>query len=83
MRCMTLLIAILAWSPSFAASAAADKLHVTDQEKAACAEDAIRLCISAYPDEGKLISCMRSNRSQLSPNCLVVFNAGLKRRHMQ
>ena len=61
---------------------AGDKYHVTDQEKAACTEDAARLCISAYPDEEKLLSCMKQNRASLSPNCQVAFDAGVKRRHL-
>ena len=59
-----------------------DRYHVTDQEKAACTEDAARLCISAYPDEEKLLSCMKENRSSLSPVCLKAFDAGVKRRHL-
>ncbi len=59
-----------------------DRYHVTDQEKAACTEDAARLCISAYPDEGKLLSCMKTNRASLSPACLTAFDAGVKRRHL-
>ena len=58
------------------------KFNVTPKEKAACMQDAVRLCIQAYPDEDALISCMRTNRANLSPNCLTVFDAGLKRRHM-
>ncbi len=61
---------------------AADRYHVTEQEKAACTEDAARLCISAYPDEEKLLSCMKDNRASLSPNCQVAFDAGIKRRHL-
>ncbi len=60
----------------------ADQFHVTEQEKAACTEDATRLCISAYPNEDKLLSCMRDNRSSLSPACLKAFDAGVKRRHL-
>ena len=59
-----------------------DPFHVTDEEKAACTQDATRLCISAYPDEDKLLSCMKENRSALSPACLKAFDAGVKRRHL-
>ena len=59
-----------------------DRFHVTEQEKAACTEDAARLCISAYPDEDKLLSCMKENRASLSPTCLTAFDAGVKRRHL-
>ena len=59
-----------------------NKYSVTPNEKAACMQDAVRLCIQTYPNEDALISCMRTNRAQLSPSCLTVFDAGLKRRHM-
>ena len=59
---------------------AADAFHVTEAEKAACGEDAERFCASAYPDEQQLLACMKANRASLSPTCLPVFNAGLKRR---
>lgn len=59
-----------------------DKYKVTPLEKAACQEDAMSLCSSAYPDEDRLIACMRHNRSQLSTVCRTVFEAGMKRRHM-
>ena len=80
MRSLVVILGILAGLPSLALAETTDKYHVTPQEKAACTEDAVRLCIQAYPDEDKLIVCMKTNRSQLSPGCLVVFDAGLKRR---
>ena len=60
----------------------ADPYHVTDKEKAACTPDAERLCASSYPDERKLLACMEANKASLSSGCLVVFNAGIKRRHL-
>lgn len=65
-----------------AALAAGDQFRVTDKEKAACTEDAVRLCMNAYPDELKLLSCMKANRASLSPTCLAAFDAGVKRRHL-
>ena len=62
--------------------AAEDKYHITPEEQAACQDDATVLCSYAYPDEDKLLECMRKNRSQLSEVCLRVFDAGLRRRHM-
>ena len=58
---------------------AADAFHVTEAEKAS-AQDAERLCASAYPDEKQLLLCMKENRASLGPTCLPVFDAGLKRR---
>ena len=89
MRCMKVTLSAMALLPLVILVAHADapatpqnKYHVTAKEKAACTEDAVRLCIQVYPDEDKLISCMRSNRSDLSESCRVVFDEGLKRRHM-
>lgn len=60
----------------------ADPYHITEKEKAACTPDAERLCASSYPDERKLLACMEANKASLSSGCLVVFNAGIKRRHL-
>ena len=59
---------------------AADAFHVTEAEKAACMEDAERFCASAYPDEQRLLLCMKANRASLGPTCQPVFDAGMKRR---
>ena len=59
-----------------------DPYHITPAEKAACTSDAERLCAGTYPDEGKLIGCMTTNKASLTPSCLVVFNAGMKRRRL-
>lgn len=74
-----LLWVILAGSMS---PASADPFHVTDAEKAACTSDAVRFCYGTYPDETKLLSCMKQNRSMLSDTCRVAFDAGVKRRRL-
>ena len=58
------------------------RFHVTDAEKAACTSDAVRFCYGTYPDEIKLLSCMKQNRSQLSDTCRVAFDIGVKRRRL-
>ena len=67
-------------SPSAAARGTNDQLHITTEERAACGDDAERLCSGAYPDERKLLACMKENRSALSAKCEPVFTAGLRRR---
>ncbi len=62
--------------------AVADEFHVTDAEKAACTSDAVRFCYGTYPDEARLLSCMKTNRAALSPVCRVAFDAGVRRRHL-
>ena len=59
-----------------------DTYRITQAEKNACGEDAVRLCSSAYPDEEKLLACLKTNKGSLSPSCSAVFAAGLKRRGM-
>ena len=64
------------------AQAPADPYGITPLEKAACTPDAERLCANSYSDEQKLLVCMQANKAALTPRCLVVFNAGVKRRHL-
>ena len=59
-----------------------DKYNITPAEQIACQQDAATFCSYAYPDEDKLIACMKDNKAQLSQTCLKTFEAGLKRRHM-
>lgn len=77
-RPMLALCALVAWS----GTAVADKYQITPAEKYACGGDAERLCLASYPDEDKLMSCMEANRASLSTGCGVVFDAGMKRRHL-
>ena len=81
MRVLPLTLLLLACSPAVAQTTD-DPYHLTENEKAACTDDAERLCANAYPDEKKLLACMKTNRSSLSATCLPVFDAGMKRRHL-
>lgn len=63
-----------------AAIAQEDHFHATATEKAACTADATRLCAYTWPDEDKLIACMKANEAKLGPTCLPVFKAGIRRR---
>lgn len=47
----------------------------TAEQRAACMPDAYRLCSSAIPDRDRIIACMATKRSQLSPACQVMFDA--------
>ena len=64
-------------------AAAQDKYQVTVEEKAACQEDAAKLCSTAYPDEDALLTCMKSNVGRLTTGCRSTFVAGLRRRGAQ
>ena len=46
-----------------------DKFQITAAEMSACGSDAIELCSSAYPDQQKLLYCMKVNRVNLSATC--------------
>ena len=46
----------------------------TAEEREACTPDAFRLCGAFIPDADKITACLKSNRSQLSPACKVVFS---------
>ena len=59
-----------------------DKYRITDAEKAACTPDAVRLCSQTYPDEDRLLACMKQNREALSQPCRVALDAGVKRRRL-
>lgn len=74
----------LAITLGFAGSAVAqqDKYTITSEERTACQGDATLLCSDAYPDEDRLIVCMRRNRAQLSRVCLRAFDAGMRKRHL-
>lgn len=59
-----------------------DKYRITPEEHAACDSDAVVLCAFTYPDEDRLIGCMKTNLRKLSDTCSAAFVAGLKRRHL-
>lgn len=64
------------------ACAATEPLNITPEEHAACDDDAARLCSAAYPNETKMLGCMKVNLNKLSPICLATFKAGMLRRHL-
>jgi hypothetical protein len=59
-----------------------DKYQITDEERAACQNDAVLFCSMAYPDEDALLGCMKVVRPKLTPVCRTTFEAGLRRRHI-
>ena len=66
------------------ADAASAKKMSSDRERARqeaehlCYGDVQRLCNADIPDEVKIEACMKIHRSELSPGCRRVFDAGLK-----
>ena len=69
--------------PTFSSvQAQENKFAVTTEELAACQDDVVRLCSDAYPDQERILLCMRAKRSQLGAVCQKTFTAGLQTRHM-
>ena len=48
----------------------------TQEQQAACSDDAFRLCGPEIPDVDRVTACMVRNKSQLSPGCQVYFRPG-------
>ena len=46
----------------------------TSEQRAACAPDAFRLCLSYIPDPTNVEACLRQRKSDLSDACRAVFD---------
>jgi len=56
-----------------ATTASAQENRGTPEQRAACAPDAFRLCVSYIPDPTSVEHCLRQNESNLSEPCRSVF----------
>jgi len=52
----------------------------TAEQRAACTDDAFRLCGEFVPDAATVESCLRRNTASLSPDCRAQFDGGHKAR---
>jgi hypothetical protein len=52
----------------------------TQQQRAACEPDAMRLCQQYVSDIGRVKACMSRYRRYLSPACRAVFEGGAKKK---
>ena len=52
----------------------------TPEQRAACEQDAYRLCSQYIPDENRTANCLRRHRVSLSPACRRLFSSGRGRR---
>lgn len=77
------MICLLTCVPGAAGATVVDKYQVTDEEKAACRDDAVKFCSASGQDEDKLLGCMKANKISLSAYCRIVLDAGLRRRGLQ
>jgi hypothetical protein len=55
------------------ATATASAEHSADAESA-CTPDVFRLCSAQIPSQGKIVACLRMNKTKLSPACRKVFS---------
>jgi hypothetical protein len=51
----------------------------TPEQRAACQDDALRLCGQYVPDVERITTCMKQNVRHLNPGCRAVFEAGRRR----
>jgi hypothetical protein len=56
------------------AFAVAQENRGTPEQRAACAPDAFRLCLSYIPDATNVEACLRQRKSDLSDACRAVFD---------
>ena len=49
-----------------------------DRQERACQADAMKFCKDLVPDEDKIAACMGKHRPELSVNCGIIFDKGLK-----
>jgi hypothetical protein len=57
----------------FMASPALSQSDLRSKQQAACEDDAYRLCPDEIPDEDRVASCMKRQKSKLSPGCRAMF----------
>ncbi len=48
----------------------------TQEQRAACENDAMRLCGEFVPDVDRITACMHRKRAYLTPRCRAVFGKG-------
>ena len=60
-------------------SAAAAETQRERQERA-CQADAMKFCKDFVPNEEKIAACMGEHRSELSVNCGIIFDAGMRKK---
>jgi hypothetical protein len=64
---------------ALASSNAHAQYRGTPEMQQACTPDVMRLCQAEIPDVGRITSCMKRNRLNLSPACGAVFGVGVSR----
>jgi hypothetical protein len=55
-------------------TATAQENRGTPEQRAACAPDAVRMCLSYIPDATNVEACLRQRKSDLGDACRAVFD---------
>ncbi|MCW6509911.1 hypothetical protein [Lichenifustis flavocetrariae] len=61
-------------------SSAASAESIRDRQERACQADAMKFCKDFVPDEEKIAACMGQHRADLSVNCGIVYDAGMRKK---
>ncbi|HEV2543442.1 MAG TPA: hypothetical protein VGU70_11865 [Methylobacterium sp.] len=67
------MLALIAFSATGTASVRAGE----EEQAALCRDDVMRLCLTSIPDRGRIVSCMKAQRTSLSPGCRAAFDEGM------
>jgi hypothetical protein len=51
-----------------------------DRQERACQADAMKFCKDFVPNEEKIAACMGQHRPELSVNCGIVYDAGMRKK---
>lgn len=51
-----------------------------ERQERACQADAMKFCKDLVPNEEKIAACMGEHRSELSTNCGIIFDAGMRKK---
>jgi hypothetical protein len=67
-------LAVLLTALVFTVAAPSSASAYTQDQQAACQDDAFRFCGDAIPDENRVRACLVANLRRLSPACRRLFN---------
>lgn len=51
-----------------------------ERQERACQADAMKFCKDFVPNEEKIAACMGAHRTDLSVNCGIIFDAGMRKK---
>ncbi|MDX7952709.1 hypothetical protein P7D22_16195 [Lichenihabitans sp. Uapishka_5] len=51
-----------------------------ERQERACQADAMKFCKDFVPNEEKIAACMGQHRPELSTNCGIIYDAGMRKK---